>query len=115
MKARLPEPELILTSPYPRAVATAGVVASHVGFKGDCVPCVALGPEGNKEDLWGEIRALNPESALLVGHGPSLLTAASWMLREASTAVSFAPSTLVCIDFPTIDPQPRGTLLWKLP
>jgi len=109
------KPDLIVSSPYKRAIETAGIAAERLSYLGDLLQSPALSPDVAPVDLWNEVRALAPAAAvLLVSHEPLLSAATSWLLGETHVVVSFAPATLVRIDFEELGPRPHGVLQWKL-
>jgi phosphohistidine phosphatase len=107
-------PGVILASPYARALETATIAAKELGCSEDLIECSALRPESSPVELWAELRETAGEQVLAVGHEPLLSAAASWMLGESRLVVSFAPGTLVRIDFERLGPRPRGVLRWRL-
>ena len=109
-------PDVIIASPYVRAVETARVAAERLGYAGEVLQSPTLMPDAAPVGLWEEARALAPTAAavLLVAHEPLLSTAVSWMLGETRVVLGFGPGTLVRIDFEVLGPQPRGVFKWKL-
>ena len=66
-------PQLILTSPFLRAVQTARIVASELSLATKRVKETdALLPDAAPEALWEELRRTRREVVLCVGHGPGL-------------------------------------------
>ena len=55
-------PSLILSSPYRRALETAGVAAEVLGYEGKVVKTQALVPDASPFDTWEEIRERPGES-----------------------------------------------------
>ena len=107
-------PDVIVSSPYVRAIETARLAAERLEYGGELLQSSALMPDQAPVGLWEEARALAPATVLLVAHEPLLSAAASWMLGETRVVVAFGPGTLLRIDCDAVGPQPRGALKWKL-
>jgi phosphohistidine phosphatase len=108
-------PSLILSSPYVRAVETAGVAARALEYKGEIVTTERLTPDVSPADVWGEVRAhRDEESIVLVGHEPLFSTLTSWLLGSTRIAVDFRKAALVRIDFESLGAEPRGVLRWMI-
>jgi len=109
------KPEVIISSPYLRAIQTARIAADSLGYSGDLLESSALRPERSPTDLWEEARSQAPaEEVLLVAHEPLLSAALSWMLGETQVVTAFGPGTLVRIDVETLGSRPRAAFKWKL-
>ena len=107
------EPALIVTSPYVRAVETAEIAASVLGYKGEIVRADSLRPGCAPNDAWDEIRGLGSEGAILLsGHEPLLSYLAAFLLGSPSLLIDLKKGSLVRIDLDRIAPQPRGVLRW---
>lgn len=52
-------PTLVLSSPYVRAMETAEIAASELGYKGEILRVKALTPDSDPESVWDEIRIEN--------------------------------------------------------
>ncbi len=108
------QPDMILTSPLPRARHTAEIVLAESGKKATLKPTEALSPAGNRRDLYAELYALRElGSIMLVGHQPSLGEIAgeiSWGSPEAY--LELKKGGACCFDLVTLRAKPRGTLLW---
>lgn len=108
-------PELILTSPYKRAVETAELAAQVL----DCPDAVqqtrALAPESSPEAVWTEIRAHKHAGRMLLsGHEPLLSQTAAYLLDAPGLRLDFKKGAIVRIDFETAGAAPRGVLKWML-
>jgi phosphohistidine phosphatase len=66
------EPELIVTSPWVRAVQTTEIVAEELDFIGERRTSDALLPDTPPADFLSELTALHPRRVLVVGHAPQL-------------------------------------------
>ncbi len=107
-------PDVILTSPYPRAVATAEIAKEELGFPEAPVETARLVPYSKVFELWEEIRNYPYANELMVvGHNPLLGDLAAWLIGARGGAVAMKKSALAVIDTPHSSP-PRGTLIWLL-
>ncbi len=102
-------PMLTLSSPYRRALQTAGV------FEGEIVACRELTPMSDPSDAWNEIRLHKDADQLLVSsHEPLCGRLAAFLLNSPALAIDFKKGALVCIDVASLGPRPSGTLKWML-
>lgn len=106
-------PDLILSSPLPRARQTAKAVASKLDVKLEIVPWLAIEclPE---EILRGIDRHTHLESVMLVGHEPDFGLLTTFLLGSASGAVRIRKATLLLLE---VSDWRRGgaRLEWSLP
>ena len=113
-EARL-EPDLILSSPYRRALETAEVAVESFGYRGKIVPTKTLVPNADPHDTWEEIRAYKSESALLLAsHEPLMSTLLAFLLNAPSLLVDFKKAALARVDCDRFGAEPHGTLKWIL-
>jgi phosphohistidine phosphatase len=107
-------PELILTSPLPRAKETAEILADELGRRIPVVVTGALEPTGSRPDLYRELRTHRKLPGLMiVGHQPSLGEIAgeiAW--GSASQFVELKKGGSCAIELSRLDPIPSGTMLW---
>ena len=109
-------PTLILSSPYVRAVETAGIAASVLGYRGAIVQTRVLAPSGSPQHVWNEIRNRQDETQiLLAGHEPLLSQLAAYLLSTPALQIEMRKATLVRIDLDRFAPDPRGILKWMAP
>ncbi len=109
------DPSVILTSPYRRAVETAGVAAEVLGYKSEPVRTSSLAPEASPFDAWEEIRDRKDErSILLASHEPLMSSLVAFLLDSPAMMVDMKKAALVRIDCDRIGPKPRGILKWML-
>jgi phosphohistidine phosphatase len=109
------EPSLIVSSPYVRAVETAGIAAEGFGHKGEIVRTEALVPHGSPEKVWAELRDYREESAiLLAGHEPLLSHLVAFLLASPALRVEMKKAAMVRIDVGTFGAIPHGTLRWMI-
>jgi len=107
--------ELILTSPYIRAVETADIAAEEFGYKSKILTTDSLLPGSEPNQVWEEIRVhRDATSVLLAGHEPLLSRLAAYLLAAPSLEVDLKKGALVRIDVAQFGPAPRGVLRWML-
>jgi phosphohistidine phosphatase len=108
-------PDVILTSPYRRAVETAEVAAEVLGYEGKLVRTPALVPDASPSGAWEEIRSRQEEgSILLSSHEPLMSLLAAFLLDSPALAVDMKKAALVRVDCEHFGPQPKGVLKWML-
>ena len=105
LKAR---PELIVTSPLPRASKTADIAAEHLKLK--CREDKLLAPGFGRQELERLLRKYPAESLMIVGHEPDFSHVIS-QLTGASLKLSKAGVALVELD----RSWRNGRLLWLFP
>ncbi len=107
-------PDVILSSPLPRALQTAEILLAQMEGESKLKQTENLSPSGNRRDLYSELRGLRQiENVMLVGHQPSLGEIAgesSWGSPEHY--VELKKGGACCLDLVTLQPRPRGTLIW---
>jgi len=101
-------PDLILTSPLPRAAQTAEIAAEHLELK--CREDRRLAPGFGLPELEELIGKHSVESLMVVGHEPDFTKMIS-ALTGASLKLSKAGVALVDVDLPSR----KGRLLWLFP
>jgi phosphohistidine phosphatase len=115
-KAAELKPTLIITSPYRRALETAEIAASVLGYRQDLLRTNALIPGGDPTGVWDELRIHNGESeVMLVGHEPLFSHLTAFLLDAPSLLIDFKKGALVRVDMDQFGPRPRGILRWLLP
>lgn len=108
-------PNVILSSPFTRALETARVSAKALGHEDMILTSDAFIPDASPEAAWAEIRTHKTESEVLVAsHEPLCGALTAFLLNSPALAVDFRKSTLVCIDLEGAGPRPRGVLQWML-
>ncbi len=108
-------PEVILSSPYRRAVETAEIAAKELDYAGESKSTRALIPEAAPSEIWNELRAFKDESAvLLASHEPLTGRLAAFLLGSDSVQVDVKKGALIRIDCERVGNQPRGVLKWML-
>ena len=107
-------PDLILTSPLPRARQTADILHQALGEKIPLKEVPALAPLGSRSLVYKEIAANSKiENLMLVGHQPSLGEIAgeiAW--GSAEHYVELKKGGACALDVDATRSTPKGTLLW---
>ncbi|MGH2462820.1 MAG: SixA phosphatase family protein [Candidatus Limnocylindria bacterium] len=106
-------PDLVLSSPLPRARQTADLFVEGVGLAREPVADDRLRPGAEWPDM---ARAMtidrDARRVLFVGHEPDLSTAVQ-LLTEAR-AVRLRSGGVACVEFPGIPEPGAGELAWLL-
>jgi phosphohistidine phosphatase len=106
-------PDVVLSSPLPRARQTADVLVSAVGAKQEPINDDRLRPGAEWSDM---ARALadhrDARRVMFVGHEPDLSQAVS--LLTGARAVRLRKGGLACVEFPGIPEPASGELAWLL-
>ncbi len=106
-------PDLILSSPFVRALETARIAAKAVGCA-QIVETKSLLSDLPPAQIWSEIREhRDAKELMLVGHEPHLSRLAAFLL-EAPLAVDMKKGALLRIDVQDQEGPPRGVLKWML-
>ncbi len=107
-------PELILSSPLPRAEQTARILVDILGKDIPLQISNHLAPGGRKSDLYGQIRSHSSlASLMLVGHQPALGEIAgeiAWGSPE--NYIELKKGGACALEMTDLVKTPRGTLLW---
>jgi phosphohistidine phosphatase len=109
-------PDVILSSPLPRAKQTAEILREICGQKTAPLLIQALAPCGNRSEVYREIRShKDADSLMLVGHQPLLGEIAgevAW--GSAEHYVELKKGGACALEIEEIGNVPRGRLLWLL-
>jgi phosphohistidine phosphatase len=106
-------PDLILSSPLPRARETAELAAKGLGVSTAPVPETLLSPGADWADLANAMAAHgDAERVMLVGHEPDLSNAATQLTGAAS--VRLRKGGMLCLEFPGDPEAGSGELAWLL-
>lgn len=102
--------DAIYTSPLPRAMQTAEIVAGVLQLGAPTV-LDGLSPGGSPRRLLAGLRELDAESPLLVGHEPLLSSAVLLAIcGGAAGAIELRKAGLAVVEFEASSARPRGTL-----
>jgi phosphohistidine phosphatase len=109
-------PEIILSSPLPRARQTAEILAGALEVTAALEICPSLAPPVRREHVYKEIRRHGERATLmLVGHQPSLgEIAAEIAWGTPHNYIELKKGGICALDFEFIGGMPKGTLLWLL-
>lgn len=107
--------EVIVSSPYVRALQSARIAAEVLGAEQEPVPAEALAPGGTPFGIWDEIR-LYPQvkGLLLVGHEPLISETISTFLGCSAVVVDVKKGALVALELSIAGTRPRGMVKWIL-
>lgn len=117
-----PEIDLICTSPLPRALQTAEIVAAELRLGLPALrQTAALAPGAPRGDLFRELNAAGAGDAavrgiLVVGHEPDLSNLVAQLLTGDADGLDLAmkKAAIAALDVPSLPPVERATLLWFL-
>jgi len=116
LRALVISPELIISSPLPRAKETAEILAEAFGGEVPLTFSSSLAPGGSREGVYREIGSNRKcESLMLIGHQPSLGEIAgeiAWGSPEHY--IELKKGGTCALDIQEMSSAPRGTLLWLL-
>jgi len=108
-------PELIISSPYLRAMETAEIAVDVLGYQETLLQADVLIPATDPKPVWDEIRLhKSVTSLMLVGHEPLLSALAAYLLGAPSIYVDMKKGAIMRIDLDSFGPQPHGILKWML-
>ena len=108
------KPDLIISSPYQRALATARIAAEVFGYRDDVDQSRTLTPENSPEAVWEEVRVHRDRgSVMLVGHEPLFSTLGSYLLG-GNVLIEFKKAAILCIEMERLGTHPRGILNWMI-
>ena len=110
-------PDIILSSPLPRARQTAEILTAAFGGRPALRVTPALAPQGERMELYEEIRGqAGMDGVMLVGHEPSLSALACEILCESTGCFLTLKKGGACsIDITKLSPAPGGSLCWLMP
>ncbi len=109
------QPAVIASSPYIRALQTAGIAAKEFDYDGEVYRLDSLVPHGTPERVWSDIRDFAHEpSVLLAGHEPLLGTLAGFLLNTPSLRIDVKKAAVIRIDIDVVKAHPHGVLRWMV-
>ena len=111
------ELDVILSSPYRRAVETAAVAAEVLAYRGKIIQTPTLVPNASPFEAWEEIRARSregEETILLSGHEPFMSAFIAFLLGSPAVLVDMKKSALARLDCDRLGAEPQATLKWLL-
>ena len=106
-------PDVVLSSPLPRALVTARLVMEGIGLAGNPVRDDRLRPGASWGDL-ARAMAAHPDArrVMFVGHEPDLSEAVR--LLTGASSVRMRKGGIACVEFPGIPEPGAGELAWLL-
>jgi phosphohistidine phosphatase len=111
--ARFVDCGLVATSPYARAVQTAGPFAKALGA--DLIECPALVPGRPLDEAVSWLKSRREKSIALVGHDPHLSRLSSLLLTgDEHPIVRLKKPQALLLDLNSIEPG-GAELIWSLP
>ena len=106
-------PELILTSPYRRALETAETARGLLPGKIRLIETPSLLPQAQPEETWKELRSFaKTKQILLAGHEPHLSQLIAYLLGTPFLTLDLKKGALVRISLDSMTPEPHGELKW---
>ena len=98
MKREVGRVDIIITSPFDRAVDTAKIMAPALGAH--IADTRMLQPGGNPQAMWDEITRLAQQSGdvLVIGHHPSIVDLAAWLIGGTGAQMHFQHGAIAMID-----------------
>jgi len=108
-------PDLILSSPYIRAMETARIAQEELSVREPIVDFPAIVPFGNPESVWNELRDYAQYRALLLtSHEPLVGQLAAYLLNAPSLRIDVKKASIIRIDFASMTASPHGILRWMM-
>ena len=106
-------PDVVISSPLPRALATAELFVEGIGLDRTPVVDRRLEPGASWADL-AQAMAQWPDArrVMFVGHEPDLSSAAC--LLTGASSIRVRKGGLACVEFPGIPEAGAGELAWLL-
>ena len=107
-------PDIILTSPYVRAVQTAQIAADEWGLPDRVEHADSLLPMCDSSDTLIECKARGAEEICLVGHNPHLSYLVSDSISSGEAYISLKKASITCIEFDGTPEIGKGNLKWMI-
>jgi phosphohistidine phosphatase len=108
-------PDVILTSPYLRAIQTAEIAADALGLRASPVVSQHLFPNSDVLDFWRELADYDRfDQVMLVGHNPHLSELVSTLVGSHFCGIVMKKAALAAVELRRTSGEPRGELLWLL-
>jgi phosphohistidine phosphatase len=109
------QPDLILSSPYRRALETAEIAAESLAYRAKIVETAALVPNASPHEVWEEIRGRREESSiLLASHEPLMSASLAVLLGSPALLIDMKKAALARLDCDRFGTEPRCVLKWLL-
>lgn len=114
-KEHIPKVDVILTSPYKRALETAEIIHSNYTVKEKLIVDKSLQPGMNIPDILTTLQALGKENVMVVGHMPDVADLVTSLTPKLSFEFPFSPGSLAAIEFNGEIKPKSGKLKFLLP
>ena len=108
------KPDVLLTSPFIRAVQTAELAAGVFGMKKKVEYSDALLPGSGSSDVLIELCARNEDSVFLFGHNPHLSELVSDLISGGTAEIQLKKASITLVDFDGKPEAGRGLLKWMI-
>ncbi len=105
-------PDVILTSPYVRAMETARIAAKVLKRENVVEASDGLYPGSSVEETIAELSARNEDSVMVVGHNPQLENLVSALTGRTAAAVELKKASVACIELGSVPRKGEGVLNW---
>jgi phosphohistidine phosphatase len=107
--------QLVLTSPYIRAVDTGRIAAAELDSQPRLEQTEALLPDVLPDQVWKDLRSRSKvKEILLAGHEPQLSQLIAYLLGVPALKIDLKKGALVRISMDSLAVQPHGELKWVL-
>ncbi len=106
-------PDIVISSPLPRALQTAELLGAGLGLSNSPVVDDRLRPGASWADL-ARAMAVHPDArrVIFVGHEPDLSSAVC--LLTGAFAIRMRKGAIACVEFPGVPEPGGGELAWLL-
>jgi phosphohistidine phosphatase len=103
-------PDLVVTSPYRRAVETAALAAAELGYQGEVVHSEDLLPSADPAALLAWLASRDESAVLCAGHAPHLDLLIARAVGHARVFTELRKAGCACLDWSA----GGGHLVWLL-
>lgn len=108
-------PDLVLSSPYKRALETASLVREELEVKMPISKTATLTPMERPEKVWEEIRLHKDAGQIvLAGHEPQLSSLVGYLTGSPGANVEMKKGAIARVDVESLGLRPNGVLVWLL-
>jgi phosphohistidine phosphatase len=110
------QPDLILTSPYARAIQTADLVKKILRVEAQIIESKAFTPDSDPVEAWNELRIYREyESVLVASHNPLCGALLAFLLNSPALIVDFKKGMMAHVQLHQFTAQPHGVLQFLFP
>lgn len=107
-------PEVILTSPYVRAIQTADIFSSVLSAKPPVEKTDTLYPGDDPKSVLFELSSRTEGEILLTGHNPHMKELLRALLGNAGDAIPIKKASITCVDLDGDPVHAAGILKWMI-